>query len=158
MTRQLLAAFIMLLFASCEQSTVLTESEKKVISNNVQQALKNYYDDIRKSGLMAEFNYLDQSPGFFWVPPGYSNAISYDSVATILKLNAAKYRSVDNSFDTLNVIPLSKDLATYTGRLRSIMIDTSGKVFTYSLVETGILINRKGVWKLLSGQTSILNQ
>jgi hypothetical protein len=122
------------------------------------QTLDSYYNDIRKLGLTAEFKYLDNSSEFFWVPPGYSDAIAYDSVVTILKQNAPKYKSIDNSFDTLRIIPLSRELATYTGRLHSTMTDTADRIITFSLVETGILIKRPDGWKLLNGQTTILAQ
>jgi hypothetical protein len=58
----------------------------------------------------------------------------------------------------LKIIPLSKELASYTGRLNSTIVNKLGKVMTFSLVETGVLIKRKDGWKLLNGQTSILNQ
>ncbi|MBK7009746.1 MAG: nuclear transport factor 2 family protein [Saprospiraceae bacterium] len=158
MKRQILTIFTILTFLSCRQSESLTENETESIIKDVQLTLVNYYTDIRKSGLTAEFKYLDNSSDFFWVPPGYSGFISYDSVATVLKQNAPKYISIDNSFDTLRIIPLSKELATYTGRLNSTMTDTSGKIMTFSLVETGVLIKRQDGWKLLSGQTSILQK
>jgi len=156
MKRQLLTIILLLTIVSCRQSTTLTENEKASIINDVQQTLDKYYNDIRKSGLTAEFKYLDTSSEFFWVPPGYSSSLSYDSVATILKQNAPTYKSIDNSFDTIRIIPLTYELATYTGRLNSTMTDTSNKVLTFSLVETGVLIKRQDGWKLLHGQTSIL--
>lgn len=158
MTRQILMLLSMLLFVSCSQSSLLTEKEKTVIIDSVRQTLNNYHNDIRKSGLIAEFKYLDNSADFFWVPPAYSASISYDSVASILKQNAPNYKYIDNSFDTLSIIPLSKELATYTGRLHSTMIDTNNKKTSFSLVETGVIIKRTNGWKLLSGQTSVLNQ
>lgn len=156
MTRLLLIIFTVFQLSSCRQSESLSQSEKESIIDTVFQTLFNYCDDIRKSGLNAEFKYLDNSADFFWVPPGYSNAITYDSVAVILKQSAPKYKSIDNRFDSLQIKPLSKELATYTGQLKSTMTDTSGKVVTFSLVETGILVKRHDGWKLLSGQTSIL--
>jgi hypothetical protein len=158
MTRPILTFFSILTIVSCRQSTQLTENEKVNIIEDVRQTLNNFYEDVRKSGLTAEFKYLDNSSGFFWVPPGYSSSISYDSVKTVLKQNAPKYKSVNNSFDTLKIIPLSKELASYTGRLNSTIVNKLGKVMTFSLVETGVLIKRKDGWKLLNGQTSILNQ
>ncbi|HOZ87721.1 MAG TPA: nuclear transport factor 2 family protein [Bacteroidia bacterium] len=143
---------------SCRQSESLNESEKTKIINEVRQTLDSYYNDIKKSGLTAEFKYLDNSPEFFWVPPGFSCSISYDSVAAILKQNASIYTSIVNAFDTLRIIPLSRELATYTGRLRSSITDTSGKVMAFSLVETAVLIKREDGWKLLNGQTSNVNQ
>lgn len=95
---------------------------------------------------------------FFWVPPGYKDALPYDSVSVILKMNAGRYISVDNSFEKLRVVPLSETMATYTGLLRSTMTDTTGNVSTFSMVETAIVIKRKDGWKLLNGQTTILSQ
>lgn len=147
-----------MIIISCRQSESLTENENAGIIKDVRQTLYNYYADIKKSGLTAEFKYLDKSKEFFWVPPGFSSSLSYDSVASILKQNAPSYKSIDNSFDTLRIIPLSRLLATYTGRLNSKMTDNSGKVLTFSLLETGVLIKRQDGWKLLQGQTSILNK
>ena len=151
--------FFSLALLSCRQnSTSQTELDRNGIVNSVKLTLDNYYSDIKKNGLTAEFKYLDNSPDFFWVPPGYTNSISYDSVVTVLKQNAPKYKLIENSFDTLSIIPLTEELASYTGRLSSKMTDTSGNMMTFSLVETGILVKRKNGWKLLSGQTSIIGQ
>jgi hypothetical protein len=84
------------------------------------------------------------------------NPISYDSVAAVLTLNSPKFVSVENTFDTLRIIPLTTELATYTAKLRSVMKDTSGNVSSVNLIETGVVIKRKDGWKLLSGQTSLL--
>jgi len=152
----------MVLFAfstiSCSDKTTITDKEKNEVSSAVRQTLYNYYNDIRKSGLTAEFNYLDNSKEFFWVPPGFRGAISYDSVATILNKNAKLFTSVNNTFDTLIIVPLRKDLANYTCRLTSAMTLVNGKSSTMSMVESGTLIKRKDGWKLLCGQTTILKQ
>lgn len=148
--------FILILF-SCSQPATLTENEKSIITDSVRHTLNNYFNDVKRAGLLAELNYLDHSPDFFWVPPGYSGAISYDSVAFILKHSAPKYRLIENSFNTLQIVPLTKELATYTGRLQSIMTDTSGTILNFSLLETGVMIKKPGGWKLLNGHTSITN-
>lgn len=157
LTRQAILLFIFIAIFSCRQSTTMTKDEIARIELDVRLTLSNYYDDIRKSGLTAEFKYLDHSTDFFWVPPGYSSCISYDSVVQVLEENAPKFKYIDNSFDTLRIVPLSKEIATYTGRLHSMMTDSNGKVMTFQLVETGVLIKRKDGWKLLSGQTNIVN-
>ncbi|HRG33340.1 MAG: nuclear transport factor 2 family protein [Saprospiraceae bacterium] len=158
LTRQAILLFIFIAIFSCQEYTTMTKDDKARIELDVRQTLSNYYDDIRKSGLTAEFNYLDHSPDFFWVPPGYSSCISYDSVVHVLEENAPKFKSIDNSFESLRIVPLSNDIATYTGRQHSMMTDSNGKIMTFQLVETGVLIKRKAGWKLLSGQTTILNQ
>ncbi|TAI47827.1 hypothetical protein EW142_14325 [Flagellimonas allohymeniacidonis] len=139
---------------SCEQPKTITSDEKIEVSDNVRQTLTDYYNDIRELGLTAEFKYLDNSKDFFWTPPGYSSSISYDSVATILNHSAPLYQSIDNQWDSLRITVLTKELAAYTGRLRSTMTDTSGQVFKLKLVETGLLIKRHDGWKLLCGQTA----
>jgi hypothetical protein len=149
---------VVLLAFSCKQSDFpLMEAEKKLITDSIRHTLFNYYSDIRSEGLMAEFRYLDNSPEFFWVPPGFSQSISYDSVAAILKKSAPLFKSIDNTWDTLRIDPLSHELATYTGRLRSIVTDTTGHTSETSLIETGVLIKRREGWKLLRGQTSIIS-
>jgi hypothetical protein len=158
MTQQILTFLTVCSILSCGQPKPLTEIEKKDITKDIRQTLDNYYNEISKTGLTAEFKYLDNSADFFWVPPGYSSSISYDSVIAVINKNAPVYKSVNNSFDTLRIIPLSKELAIYTGRLRSTMTDTADKETTLSLMETGVLIKRQDGWKLLNGQTSILNQ
>lgn len=148
------------LFVSCTQQqhppTPLTPTQKTTLTKEITQTLNNYYTSIKQQGLTAEFAYLDSSADFFWVPPGYSVAISYDSVAAVLRQNAPKFQSIENSFDTLRIIIINAELATYTGKLHSTMIDTSGNTATFSLVETGVMIKRKNGWKLLSGQTALV--
>ncbi len=153
--RYLLVSFAI---ASCSAPNELTETEKNFIIQEVRQTLKQYYQDIKANGLKAEFKYLDHSPDFFWLPPGYSHALSYDSVASVLIQNAPNFTLIENSFDTLHIVPLSQTLASYTGRLHSFMTDTSGKLNSFSLVETGVLVKRRDGWKLLLGQTGVLNQ
>lgn len=152
--------FLLLLpVLSCDQRTTeLTTVEEQEIIHSIKETLNNYFTDIRNHGLTAEFKYLDNSPEFFWVPPGYSSAISYDSVVKILKQNAPQFRLVDNSFDTLRITPLNRELAIYTARLSSTMTDTNRIVSKLSLMETGVLIKRNDGWKLLSGQTTVIEE
>jgi hypothetical protein len=135
----------------------LTDENKKEIVETVRQTLVNYHADIRKDGFIAELTYLDDSDDFFWVPPGYAAPITYDSVRAVLKQNAPLYESVNNNWDTLMVIAISKDYATFAGRFSSVMTDTAGKITEFQLIESGLLVKRKSRWKLLSGQTKILN-
>jgi hypothetical protein len=144
------------LLISC-QTPQISGDEKKKIAAEVKRTLVEYYNDIRDSGLSAEFKYLDSSEDFFWVPPGYNTAISYDSVAVAIKRAARSLKSLDNRFDTLSIFVLSDEYATYTCRLRSIVNDTAGKRDTFFMVETGLMVKRKNDWKLLQGQTSIVN-
>lgn len=156
MRKQFLNVFILLAIVSCNQTATLSNAEKDAIVKEVRRSLENYCNDVRRSGLTAEFNYLDSSAEFSWLPPGYSDSISYDSVATILKQSAPKYKTVDNTFEILEIIPLSKTLASYSGRVRSVMTLTSGTTMTFVLSENGVMIKRHDGWKLLKGKTTFL--
>jgi hypothetical protein len=156
MRKQLLNVLILLAIVSCNSSSTLTNAEKETVEKEVHQALENYCNDVRRSGLTAELHYLDSSAEFSWLPPGYSDSISYDSVVTILKLNASKYKTVDNTFEILEIIPISKTLASYSGRVRSVMTLTTGKAMTFVLSENGEMIKRNDGWKLLKGKTTFL--
>lgn len=155
---QKIPALLLILIAciSCNRSTSLSDDEKTLIVEEVHQTLTDYCSDVKKNGLTAEFNYLDSSADFSWMPPGYSDSISYDSVAAILKRVAPKYSAVDNTFEILEITPQTDELATYSGRLRSVMTDTSGKVSTFVLIEKGTVIKRESGWKLMKGKTTVL--
>ena len=142
---------------SCNEVTYLTQDEKKEIEDTIQQVLNNSYSDIKVHGLTAEFKYLDSSNEFFWVPPGYSRPLSYDSVAAVLNRSAPALKAVENTFDTLHIIPLSRSIAIYTARIHSIVTDTQNQVTITNLVETGVLIKRPDGWKLHNGQTAIID-
>jgi hypothetical protein len=150
-------ALCIISLAGCrgEQSR-LSANEALKVELEVRLLFDHYFEAIRKGGLTAEFQYLDRSSDFFWVPPGYENPMSYDSVAAVLTLNAPRFVSVENTFDTLRIIPLTTALATYTAKLRSVMKDTAGNVSSLQLIETGVVIKRRDGWKLLSGQTSLI--
>jgi hypothetical protein len=105
---------------------------------------------------MGEFPYLDNSTDFYWIPPGYTNPISYDSVASILNSRATFYTSIQNGISNLVVTPLSPTLASYHGIVKSYTVDTAGVYGRYKLEENGIMIKRKDGWKLLQGQTSLI--
>ena len=129
---------------------------KNDISDSVRLTLNNYFADVRKEGLLGEFKYLDSSTDFFWVPPGYSSPISYDSVASILRKYQTSYTAIENSWESLIITPLTNELASYSGRIHSITTETSGARKDITLVETGLVIRRHDGWKLLNGQTSVI--
>jgi hypothetical protein len=148
---------LMASLACCSQNRSSSSPiDKNKLTQEIRQTLFNYYTDIERDGLLAEFRYLDSSADFFWVPPGFTTAISFDSVAAILKKNAPLYRSINNAWDTLRVIVVSNEFATYTGKLHSKLTDTSGKVYEADLIESGTVIKRGDKWKLLCGQTALI--
>ncbi len=157
MIKQIFGIVILMTLTSCSQTDKLNESEKELIINDVIEMFGNYHNDIRKDGLTAEFKYLDQSSDFFWVPPGYKSALSYDSVRQILEINAKSFQAIEFNWDTLQVFPLSDKIANYSGIVRGSMIDTFGIKTSVLIIESGTVIKRSDGWKLLSGQSAILN-
>lgn len=128
------------------------------IREEVRQLMNDYNDAIREGGLLTEFKYLEQSSDFYWVPPGYNRSLSYEEVADIININAARYKWIDNAWESLKVFPLTNDLASYTGIVRSTMMDTSDQVTRFILLESGIARRGPTGWKILSGQTRTINE
>lgn len=155
--QNLLLASLLFSIVSCgKKSSGLSVKENAAIVEAIKQTLNTYYEEIKKDGLTAEFKYLDHSSEFYWAPPGFSAPISYEQVEEGVKQNAAKFKSVENSWLTLRVDPLTSELASYTGTIHSVGTDTTGQVGDYKLIETGILIKRHDGWKLYRGQTTVL--
>jgi hypothetical protein len=151
-----LLAAILLSLCACGHPDNFNAEKQQAVTDSARQTLHRYYETVKQEGLLAEFAYLDSSAEFFWVPPGYKSPLNFDSVATILRSNATKWKLIDNKWDSLRVIPLSPELASYTGILQSSMTDTAGVELTFKMIETGVLIKRTDGWKLLHGQTSML--
>ncbi|MFI5156389.1 MAG: hypothetical protein ACHQEM_09390 [Chitinophagales bacterium] len=141
----------------CAHPTGLSPDEQKEIAKEARQALDDYYHDIASEGLLSEFKWLDSSTSFFWLPPGYSAPINYDSVARIIRSNAAALKHIEENWEELHIQPLSREFVSYSGRLKSSATDTMSIRHETRLVETGILAKRKTGWKLLCGQTNIFS-
>ena len=149
---------ILLAAGACHSPGESNKKRLQSVTDSVRATLHRYYEDIRRNGLMAEFAYLDSSAEFSWLPPGYETSISYDSIAKIIRQNALAVREADNSWDNLRITPLTEQLASYSGGIRSVITDTSGKTDVYILIETGVVIKRADGWKLLNGMTKLLSQ
>ncbi len=153
-TARMLLLLAMLAMPAC--SGAMSDDAKRTVETEVRQMLQRYFADIKSGGLTAEFKYLDPSDDFFWVPPGYRSAISYDSVRTILTQHAQTFRSVAFRWDTLSVLPLSNDIATYTGIVSGTLIGAADTV-EVTMIETGTTIRRPDGWKILCGQSRNLD-
>jgi len=148
---------LIILFA-CNEINTTNKFNKKTVILEIDQMFEDYYKDISIHGLKGEFKYLDDSSDFYWVPPGYESAISYDSVITILKANADNFRIVEYRWDTLQIFPFSNTIANYTGIVNGYMVDTTGVISKMLIIESGTLIKREDGWKLLNGQSALINK
>ena len=124
--------------------------------NEVKLTIDNYYNDLRKEGLVAEFKYLDSSNQFFWVPPGFMNYAGYDVIAAAIRRNAGSLKKVDNRYDSLLIIPLTNEYAQFVMRTISTSIRADGDTIKSAFIESGVVVKRKDGWKFLSGQTTLL--
>jgi len=156
MIRQTICISLLLCTCSCSSPKDSNEFNREIVIQEVQQMLDNYHDDIKKGGLTAEFKYLDDSEDFFWVPPGYESALTYDSVKTILETNASNFRNVEFHWDVLQIFPLTNEIVNYAGIVGGQLTDTSNNSIIVSIIESGTLIKRHDGWKLLSGQSANL--
>ena len=141
----------------CAYPSRLSPDEEKEIAKEARQALDDCYHAIASEGLLSEFKWLDSSASFFWLPPGYSAPIYYDSVARIIRSNAAGIRHIEGSWEELHIQALSREFVSYSGRLKSTATDAKGTTHVTRLLETGILAKRNTGWKLLCGQTNVFS-
>jgi hypothetical protein len=150
-----LGLFFFAFGCSHEEKPQLSEEEKGNIVMDVKDVLDNFNADTKASGITSEFRYLDNSKDFHWMPPGCQAPISYDSCVNMMKKSEGTYKQIENSFESLSIEALSADTASYVGKIKSMMTDTTGNITTIYLNEKGKLIKRKDGWKLLSGETTI---
>ena len=134
----------------------LDENEKTRIKSEITQTISDYCRDVKAYGLTAELKYLDSTNEFRWHPPGYASPIGFDSVASILRQNAPRLKSVANVYESLDVVPADINHATYSAVVRSTVTDNRGQVTRLTLSESGTVIRRVDGWKLLVGETRIL--
>jgi len=64
---------------------------------------------------------------------------------------------VDFYWDTLRIVPLSKNIANYTGIVKGSITDYQGGINQVSMIETGTVVRREFGWKILSGQSRKLD-
>ena len=142
---------------SCDSSQQHdNQLDKDQIANEVKEMLHLYHEDMNNEGLLSEFKHLDNSDEFFWVPPGYLSSIDYDSVKTVIEGAAPGLSSVNYSWSSLKIFPLHQDIASFTGIVSGMIIDTSGTQTDVTLIESGTVIRRDDGWKLLNGQSRFL--
>ena len=156
-SKRIIYVLLIATLTSCSQTKSLNDREKEIVIGEITEMFNNYHSDIKADGLKAEFKYLDESSDFFWVPPGYESTLTYDSVKSILEITHQSFKSVQFRWETLQIFPLSDEIANYSGIVRGIMTDTSGVINTMRIIESGTVIKRPEGWKILSGQSAILN-
>lgn len=147
-----------MILSACGRTEKLHDVNNDRIIREIHKMLDDYHKAISEEGLTAEFRYLDKSSEFFWVPPGYNTALSYDSVKNILESNDKAFYSIKFQWDTLRIFPLTNEIANYTGIVSGLMIDTAKVESTISIIESGTIIKREDGWKLLSGQSRLLDR
>ena len=152
MTQSYAFLFCLIFVFGCTPSTDLPGSEHA--AKEVTEMLHKYHLAIAAGGLEAEFDYLDDTEEFFWVPPGYQSALDFDSVASVLRATDPAIAKTILEWDTLRVIPLRKDLVQFYGTITMISTDTAGVKTSGHLVETGLVVKRPDGWKLLNGQSA----
>lgn len=151
-----LFAIVSFLLWSCKPSVKEYRFNKEVVSEEIKTMLFDYHEAMNERGLMAEFDFLDSSDNFFWVPPGYRSALSYDSVRKIISENAGSLKKVSFTWEQLQVFALNDSLGNYYGIVNGALTDTNGSDSKVSIIESGTVIKRSSGWMLLSGQSSLL--
>ena len=150
---------ILSLICVCLVPVGCAEKSKEVnedqTTKEVREMLHQYYADVKKEGLLAELKYLDSTDNFYWHPPGFESAISYDSIRTLLTRSAGFFKTVDNRWDSLTITPIDEAKAHYKGQIHSVIMDTLGNENVVLLHEEGLVVKKNGKLILQSGKTTI---
>lgn len=154
--KSLILCFGLLSATGCQSTENSEVFDKDRVRKEIESMLSEYHSAMKTGGLETEFDYLDQSKDFFWVPPGYTSTLNYDSIRNILMRSSKFVKSVDIEWETLQVFPLSNEIAIYSGIVKGKTILTSGEESPMRIIESGTLIKRADGWKLLSGQSTAL--
>ncbi len=118
--------------------------------------LQDYQAAVREGGLLAEFEFLDSSKDFFWIPPGATAAKDFATVKAEITANAKGLDSISCEWTSLEIHPLTVQIMTYAGKMTAFSISEAGDTSSAKLIESGTLVRRANGWKLLSGQTSVV--
>ena len=151
--KYLLLITLLLNVSACQNEKEATDFNK--IAEETKDMLIAFHDSVNTSGLMAEFDFLDSTEAFYWTPPGYSYAIAYDSIRSILIQSANDLHKVHFEWDTLDIHPLSNDYCNYTGVVHCVMWSDDTSKQEFKVLESGTLVKRNDGWKFLSGQSRV---
>lgn len=153
----LIQSVFVILFV-CSMHGCSSNSEKSIFTPETvyleaKEMLFDYHTAVNETGLVAEFDFLDSSHMFFWVPPGFDKAIKYEEVKRILLENAPLAKGIQFEWEHLEIFPLTSEIATYYGIVKAGISSPTGLSDQSRVLESGTLIKRKDGWKLLSGQS-----
>jgi hypothetical protein len=141
---------VLLSLLSCQQHV-----DKEAVKEEVLLMFQDYYQKMSENGAKSGIEFLDNSPDFFWAPPGFNIALSYDSTFSLIWNNPEiRY---EYQWDTVQVFPISQNLASFTGILRQTGSDSTGNETVFLILESGSVIKRSDGWKLLNGQSRIID-
>ncbi len=139
------------------QNQPLNNKEKETVTLEIKAMLDDFHQDILQNGLVSELWYLDHSSEFFWIPPGYSSSLNYDTIKSIVISNSKTIKVTGINWETINILPLTKTIASYSGIVKCTQKEKSNSV-SLRIIESGTLIKREKHWKFLNGQSRILTE
>ena len=151
--KQFLLITLIICVSACQ--TTQEKPDYSRIKKESEDMLKAFHEAVNASGIIAEFDFLDSSSSFYWTPPGYSYAIEYDSIKTILLETHNTLLSAHFKWDTLDVFPLTETYSNYRGVVSCQMTGADSSEQSFKVLESGTLVKRADGWKFLSGQSRV---
>lgn len=154
--RIIICSILIIGISSCKSES--NESNHvKTSEDDLITFLNTYHDAMNQYGLKTEFEFIDSTSHFFWIPPGYASALSFDSVKKVLIQTDETIRSIRLKWKNLKIESQESNWANFHGVVEGQIVDTSGLIIIINQIESGVLIKRKDGWKILSGQTTALD-
>ena len=135
--------------ASCAPPEEFTEAERAAVADSIAQTIGTLLRAMEAEGWLAQLKYVDNSPEMFCVSYFADSLtfLSYDQYAAQVRAEAPSIRAVQFDYEDLQVRPLTRDYAFYSGKVREVLTDTAGVTHEVVAVESGVLIRRDDGWK-----------
>lgn len=141
---------------SCTEQDENDTENQKTDTKEIRSFLHAYHDAVNHYGVKAELNFFDSSEQFFWIPPGYAEALNFDSVKSILLIADDAIRQTNFEWESLHVQFVEDNVASFNGVVKGTITDTSNLTININQIKSGLLIKRKDGWKILNGQSTTL--
>lgn len=152
--KKLLIIGIVFICCSCNYNQGENDISRTQIREEISVMMGNYLTDLNKNGMESQMKYMDNSDDFRWTYSNYRRVYLFDDMAQQLNKSENEGYSAHLTFDELEIIPISENIANYTAKLSG-FTKFDGKNSDVSILESGTLIKRKDGWKFLNGQTAL---
>ena len=149
---------MILIFSSCnDNSSHLTQKDRSIITDSVQQMTEAIARDVTKEGPVAWLRYFEDTPDFFMASEGKLVFLNNDSASKIINTTLTKTISnIELHWNNIRIDPLNSNLASIAAVFHENITDYAGNKTPVDGYFTGITKKTFRGWKLHNAHWSVL--